>query len=75
MAKRLKEQILSKDAVALLRRKLSMMSITGLEDFYRGAYARCSLEKGSVPQPRFIQELVTAWREIRRNGPGSSFKP
>jgi len=42
------------------------MSITGLQDFYRAAYYRCRLETATVPPARAIQELVQAWKALRK---------
>ncbi len=58
--------ILTTDELAALRKRLSQMSVTGLEDFYRAAHFRCGLRDGSFPRPRDVQELVTAWKELRR---------
>jgi hypothetical protein len=58
--------VLSKDDLAELQRKLSTMSVTGLRDFYHAAHYRCRLQDGSTPLARDIQELVQAWKEMRR---------
>jgi len=45
------------------------MSLTGLADAYYAAWLRCKMEPGGKP-PRaaFIQELVQAWKELRKGG-------
>jgi hypothetical protein len=60
------KDVLSRDDLAELQRKLSQMSVTGLQDFYRTAYYRCRLEGERVPQARAIQELVQAWKRMRK---------
>jgi len=60
------KDVLSKNDLAELQRKLSAMSVTGLQDFYRTAYYRCRLEGEQVPQARAIQELVQAWKQMRK---------
>jgi hypothetical protein len=42
------------------------MSITGLQDFYRAAYYRCHLDSATIPSARAIQELVQAWKALRK---------
>jgi hypothetical protein len=58
--------VLSKEELNQLHRKLSTMSVTGLYDFYRAAYHRCRLEGYALPPARAIQELVQAWKAIRK---------
>jgi hypothetical protein len=48
------EDVLSKDDLAALQKKLATMSITGLQDFYRAAYYRCRLEDPGIPAARSI---------------------
>jgi len=59
---------LSRDDLEKLRQKLAIMSITGLHDFYFAAHYRCRLEGAKIPAARDIQELVQAWKAIRRSG-------
>jgi hypothetical protein len=58
--------VLTQQDLAELQRKLATMSITGLQDFYRAAYYRCRLENAGIPPARAIQELVQAWKALRR---------
>jgi hypothetical protein len=57
--------VLSRGELAEIQRKLSMMSVTGIQDFYRAAYYRCRLENEGLPPARAIQELVEAWKAMR----------
>jgi len=58
---------LTQKQLAELRGKLSQMSVTAVRDFYHAAWIRCGLErKGGRPRASAIQELVQAWKEMRR---------
>ena len=52
-----------------LRKRLSEISFTALYDAYYAAWARCKMERdGKVPKARFVQELVQAWKQLRKSG-------
>src|SRR5580700_34043 len=55
---------MSRQELIELPRKLSTMSVTGIQDFYRAAYYRCRLENEGLPPARAIQELVQAWKAM-----------
>jgi hypothetical protein len=59
---------LSRDDLDKLRQRLATMSVTGLHDFYFAAHFRCRLEGARIPAALDIQELVQAWKAIRRSG-------
>jgi hypothetical protein len=63
-----KDRPLTPAEVQALRTKLASMSITGIRDFYFAAHWRCRLEQGTVPSARAVQELVQAWKELRKSG-------
>jgi hypothetical protein len=44
--------ILNREELAALQRRLSTMSITALKDYYCAAYLRCRPENDSVPTAR-----------------------
>lgn len=69
MAKKPPDAPLSPEQLAALRQRFARMSLTGLTDAYYAAWLRCKMEPGGKP-PRaaFIQELVQAWRELRKAG-------
>jgi hypothetical protein len=62
-----KDDVLSADEVKALQGRLSELSVPGLEAFYRNAYSRCALQPWWLPTPRAIQELVQAWKALRKN--------
>jgi len=49
-----------------LRRQLSKMKEHELKAFYASAHHRCELHECRFPSARSIQELVQAWKELRR---------
>jgi hypothetical protein len=57
--------VMSREELVALQRKLSTMSVTAIQDFYRAAYYRCRLENDGLPPARAIQELVQAWKAMR----------
>jgi len=58
---------LSYQQLAELRGRLSQMSVTAVRDFYHAAWVRSGLERNaSWPRAETIQELVQAWKEMRR---------
>ena len=49
-----------------LREKLAQMQEHELKAFYRGAYNRCELHECRFPTARSLQELVQAWKQLRK---------
>ena len=60
------EEILSVKELNGLRQRLQMMSGTAVQDFYRGAHLACRIGLGHFPSARAIQELVQAWKQMRK---------
>jgi hypothetical protein len=61
------DDVLTKDELAALQKKLSKMSTTALNDFYFAAYYQCRPQEQGFPAARSIQELMAAWKALRRN--------
>jgi hypothetical protein len=61
-----KDPPLSPEEIAVLRKKLAEMSITGIRDMYHATHYRCQLDGSNVPLAREIQKLVQVWKEMRR---------
>ena len=59
-------EILSRNDLVELQRRLSMMSQMAVQDFYQRAYMVCRIGPGHFPSPRAIQELVQAWKQMRK---------
>ena len=67
MARRPKESdALTREELAALRQQLAHLSAYDVERFYRSAYERCVLQPNRVPSALRMQELVTAWKQLRR---------
>ena len=49
-----------------LRKRLTEMPLSNLEIFYRATHHACAYDAMRVPSPRLIQELVTAWKALRK---------
>ena len=60
------EPILSKEDLEEFRRHLAMLSIPGVEGVYKTAYNDCHFDGKTLPPPAAIQQLVTAWKVLRR---------
>jgi hypothetical protein len=60
------EEILTRKDLAELQQRLSMMSITAVQDFYQYTHSACHIFPGHFPSARTIQELVQAWKQMRK---------
>jgi hypothetical protein len=60
------DDVLSRTELAELQRRLSMMGQTAVQDFYRTAHMVCRIGPGHFPSARAIQELVQAWKQMRK---------
>jgi len=56
---------LDRAQLAELRTRLAGMTQNELATFYRATHNACRYEF-RVPSPRMIQELVQAWRQLRK---------
>jgi len=61
------ERILNREELSEFSRRLSMLSIDGVEGTYRTAYADCRLEGKRFPPAAAIQQLVAAWKVLRKS--------
>jgi len=62
-----KEDILSRDELKDLSRRLALLSESSVRDFYARAYRDCAIINSSTfPSARAVQELVQAWKLLRR---------
>jgi hypothetical protein len=58
------EEVLSREQIQDSRRSLSLLSPSSVLDFYRTAHKECTPER--KPSPLVMQQLVTAWKVLRR---------
>jgi hypothetical protein len=56
------DDILTEAKLAEVKRNLLLLSGSGVMNFYRDAHRACSLER--KPNPKAIQQLVTAWKVL-----------
>jgi len=64
--RRTADEVLSRKDLAELQRRLSMMSQTAVQDFYQSTQFVCRIGPGHFPSARAIQELVQAWKQMRK---------
>jgi hypothetical protein len=60
------DEMLSRNEPAELQSRLSMMGASMLQDFYRSAHFVCRIGPGHFPGAKAIQELVAAWKQLRK---------
>lgn len=57
----------STQQLADMRRKFALVSTPSLQHAYAEAHERCKLGRdGRPPKAEFIQELVQAWKQMRK---------
>lgn len=62
-----REDMLSREDLKALGNSLARLSMHSVLDFYQEAYRRCRiLNSTTFPTPRAVQELVTAWKQLRK---------
>ena len=57
---------MSRDELLEFSRRLSMLSTDGVAGVYRTAYADCRYDGKRIPPAAAVQQLVAAWRVLRR---------
>jgi hypothetical protein len=60
------EDILNQEDVKRLAHNLSLMSEGGVRDLYERAYVECRITARDFPCARAVQQLVTAWKQLRK---------
>ena len=63
---RTKEDVLNEKELQDLQRRLSLLNPQHVEDFYNQAHRECCLGEKGLPSPRAIQQLVQAWKQLRK---------
>jgi hypothetical protein len=61
-----REDILSREDLHALGQSLAHLSMNAVRDFYERAYNRCRITGRDFPPARAIQELVQAWKQLRK---------
>ena len=60
------EEILTREDLKALAGSLAHLSFSAVRDFYERAYNRCRLSGRDFPPARAVQELVQAWKQLRK---------
>jgi hypothetical protein len=61
-----KDEALTENDLKELQRRLSLLSMSHVEDFYRESHRECCLSDKRFPAARSIQQLVQAWKQLRK---------
>lgn len=61
-----REDILSREDLKGLGQSLAHLSVSAVRDFYERAYNRCRITGRDFPPARAVQELVQAWKQLRK---------
>jgi hypothetical protein len=61
-----KERVLSEAELGQLRDNLEHLSESGVREFYQHAYRDCAIIGGHFPAAVSIQQLVAAWKQLRK---------
>jgi hypothetical protein len=66
MPRRPDDEVLTREQLKQLTHRLSLLSASHVEDFYIRAHRECCLHGGALPKSRAVQELVQAWKLLRK---------
>jgi len=60
------DDVLSREDLKALGDSLAHLSPSSVRDFYERAYQKCRISDTDFPSARAIQELVQAWKLLRK---------
>jgi hypothetical protein len=58
------EEFLTPEQLEEVRRNLSLLPLSSVENFYRTAHRACTVER--KPGAKAMQQLIQAWKVLRR---------
>ena len=61
-----KERVLSREDLKQLQDNLAHLSESGVRDLYLRAHRECALVGSNFPDAVSIQQLVQAWKQLRK---------
>jgi len=61
-----REDVLSREGLKALGNSLAHLSPSSVRDFYERANQQCRISDRDFPPARAIQELVQAWKQLRK---------
>jgi len=60
------DDVLSREDLKALGNSLAHLSVSAVRDFYERAHNRCRITGRDFPPARALQELVQAWKQLRK---------
>jgi len=60
------EKIWTREELKEIAHNLALLSVNGVREFYERAYRECRISPRDFPPPRAVQELVQAWKLLRK---------
>jgi hypothetical protein len=60
------EKFWTREDLKGIAHNLALLSVQGVRDFYERAYRECRISERDFPQARAVQELVQAWKLLRK---------
>lgn len=60
------EKIWTRDELKEIAHNLALLSVQGVREFYERAYRECRISGRDFPPARAVQELVQAWKQLRK---------
>ena len=69
------EPVLSREDLEEFTRSLQRLSTDGVERIYETTYQDCKYDGKHVPPAAAIQQLIAAWRVLRRFRRSATLKP
>ena len=60
------EKFFSREDLTEMARNFAFLSEHAVREIYQRAYRDCQIVNSQIPSPRAIQELVQAWKQLRK---------
>lgn len=60
------EKTWTREELKEIASNLALLSVQGVREFYERAYRECRISVRDFPPPRAVQELVQAWKLLRK---------
>jgi len=60
------EKIWTREELRDIAHNLALLSVNGVREFYERAYRECRISPRDFPPARAVQELVQAWKLLRK---------
>jgi hypothetical protein len=60
------EKVWTREELKEIAHNLALLSVQGVREFYERAYRECRISGRDFPPARAVQELVQAWKQLRK---------